>query len=285
MMKEYIRYLYSAVISAIGAVIVFSGGSVPVYAEESNSEMYGEQADSVAKGKIQVTGVVNTDGTSVKAYQVVDGYYDDGCLVKYVLMDPVNGSIKDLEHPTADEILTIAQNIRQGTFTADSNPVSLSYDESSGFYVGEAEPGLYVVMVSGSGFVVYNPGVISVNITNANAPVKSAETDPLDMTSYFSDGSKQVYLKSTSNDSDSSDSTTSSTVSASSTEAETVTDTLPAENPEEDATTVTVADGEKSSGMQTGDFSNTEFYVAIAAAGFLLLALALRKKKSDDSKS
>ena len=46
----------------------------------------GEQTDVAAAQTVTVSGL--RPGSTVKLYQIVDGYYKDGKLVKYVLMDP-----------------------------------------------------------------------------------------------------------------------------------------------------------------------------------------------------
>ena len=88
----------------------------------------GEQTDSGASQTVTVGGLKS--GSIVKLYQIVDGYYKDGKLVRYVLMDPVNANIAaigDDEKGQTDgtndiiteaEITTIANNIQSGAFTA-----------------------------------------------------------------------------------------------------------------------------------------------------------------------
>ncbi len=156
---------------------------------------YGEQADIAGlTGTITAKGITDNNVT-VKAYQIVDGYYRDGKLVKYVLMDRVNGAIAGIEDETkgqiqgtndiitADEITTIANNIGNGLFTAD-NGITMT-KEADGSFRANVEPGMYIILVSGGDGTVYNPAVCSVNLNDANAVSGSIEAGSVDLGDYF----------------------------------------------------------------------------------------------------
>ena len=201
--------------------------TVGVYAKSPAAVkgVQGEQADVGNTQTITVKGI--RAGTQVKVYQIADGYYNtDKKLVRYVMMDPTNAYIHGLdtnsdtntsldEHGQKEgyndiisetEITNIANNIDNGTYTADANPVTMSIstdtykDVASGenYYTATAnvEPGMYIIKATDqNGVVVYNPAVISVNVSDVNAPAYKAGT--VDMTHFFeSYDDKTVYLKS-----------------------------------------------------------------------------------------
>lgn len=186
----------------------------------------GEQTDVAARQTVTVSGL--KAGSTVKLYQIVDGYYKDGKLVKYVLMDPVNGKIaaidtvdKDGNHSgpdstkgqtdgtndiiTEDEITTIANNIQSGAFTADAGvdmTVGTTADTNGNVSAtASVEPGLYLVLATDpKGETVYNPAVVAVNIKDVNK--NTEEAGSVDMTQFFkfkdenANEASNVYLKS-----------------------------------------------------------------------------------------
>lgn len=179
-------------------------------------DISGEQADPVlagadgksspAVGTISVTVPDSSDVKSVRAYQIVDGYYQNNKLVRYVLMDPENGKIAAIGSGTGgqesvndiitpEEAAVIAGNIETGKFTADPG-VSLKKGEK-GTYSADVEPGMYLVLVDGAGACVYAPAVLSVNITDVNSG--ALEGSSVDMSHFFtySDGSTttNAYIK------------------------------------------------------------------------------------------
>ena len=190
--------------SLAGAVSVYGASATPVKGQ------YGEQEDIAGlTGTITAKGITENDVT-VKAYQIVDGYYKDGKLVKYVLMDKVNGAIAGIADKTkgqikgtndiitADEITTIANNIVNGLFTADTGvPMS---KEADGSYKSNVEPGMYIILVSGGDSTVYNPAVCSVNLNEANAVLSNIEAGSTDLGNFFrysnNTNSSIAYVKS-----------------------------------------------------------------------------------------
>lgn len=174
----------------------------------------GEQTDSGAQQTVTVGGLKS--GSSVKLCQIVDGYYKDGKLVRYVLMDPVNANIAAIGNDekgqtdgtndiiTEAEITTIANNIQSGAFTADKG-ADMSVNGTTATL--NVEPGLYIVLATDpSGEMVYNPAVVAVNITNVNSDARTAGN--IDMTKYFKTGAiadgggVNVYLKSSKSEAD-----------------------------------------------------------------------------------
>lgn len=212
-------------LASVCAVAVVPTAGVYAKSPAAVKGVQGEQADVGNTQTITVKGI--HAGTQVKIYQIADGYYNtDKKLVRYVMMDPTNAYIHGLdtnsdtntnldEHGQKEgyndiisetEITNIANNIDNGTYTADANPVTMSVstdtykDAASGenYYTATAnvEPGMYIIKATDqNGVVVYNPAVISVNVTDVNAPAYKAGT--VDMTHFFeSYDDKTVYLKS-----------------------------------------------------------------------------------------
>lgn len=194
-----------------GGILLDDKYEMPVFAESPAAVpgASGEQTDVASVQTVTVEGL--KAGSTAKIYQIVDGYYKDGKLVKYVLMDPTNGKIANIGNDsygqtdnndiiTEDEITTIANNIQNGTFTADSGiQMTLSTDGTTA--TATVEPGLYLVLATDpSGETVYNPAVVAVNITDVNE--NTAEGSSVDMTKFFTfkdgDSPKSVYLKSSS---------------------------------------------------------------------------------------
>lgn len=193
---------------------------MPVFAESAAAVtgVSGEQEDAASAQTVTVEGL--KAGSTAKIYQIVDGYYKDGKLVKYVLMDPANAPIAGIGNDsrgqtensndiiTEDEITKIANNInniQNNSFTADKGvdmTVGTTTD-ADGLVSATAsvEPGLYLVLATDpSGETVYNPAVVAVNITDVNN--NTAVGSSVDMTQFFTfkDGvsTKSVYLKSSS---------------------------------------------------------------------------------------
>lgn len=207
------KEMKKASVIALSAALL-SGGVLPVYAASADpvAGVSGEQADiSGLTGTITVQGVTST-GVTVKAYQVVDGVYQDNKLVKYVLMDPTNANIAaigdDTKGQTAgqndiitnQELSTIAQKIHSGDFTADAG-TELTKADGSSDYTASVEPGMYVVLVSGAADKTYNPAVVAVNLSDADTTQSNVVSGgTVDLTQYFQtyDGTNttNVYLKS-----------------------------------------------------------------------------------------
>lgn len=203
--------------AVIAAAAVFSGalGATPVFAELAApvAGVSGEQGDVADPQTVTVSGL--KAGSTVKLYQIVDGYYKDGKLVKYVLMDTTNGKIAAIGDSskgqkagtndiiTEEEITTIANNIQSGAFTADAGvdmTVGTTADGTGHVSAtADVEPGLYLVLASDKdGETIYNPAVVAVNITDVNN--NTAAGGSVDMTKFFQVGGtaadNNVYLKS-----------------------------------------------------------------------------------------
>lgn len=211
--KAVTKFLANA--GAIGMALSMMVTPVTAASAAPVAGVSGEQTDVAAAQVVTVSGLKK--GSTVKLYQIVDGYYKDGKLVKYVLMDPKNGAVAAIGNDakgqtngtndviTENEITTIADNIQSGAFTADAGTdMTVGTDADTNGNVSataSVEPGMYIVLASDpSGEVVYNPAVVAVNITDVNA--NTASGGSVDMTQFFTSkegdaaAAGNVYLKS-----------------------------------------------------------------------------------------
>ncbi len=149
---------------------------------------------------ITVTNVDDkSESLQVMAYQLVKGTYKDGKLTGYVLCDPAKASIADLAHPTATEITAIASAIN----ATENDQTTLqgirmtrgTTDDTKSQFTADVEAGLYIVLVSGSDTVVYNPAVVAVNVTDANQIAQTALGGTVNMKTYFNYPTN-AYMKS-----------------------------------------------------------------------------------------
>ena len=149
-------------------------------------------AQTVPEGTITASNVKEKNAT-VTAYQLVDGTYsEEGKLTGYVLTDAANMKIADMQNPTAAEVAAIADYIEANPGKVQGKKMILQ-DAGTGTYRLQTEPGEYLILVTGSGEVVYNPAVVSVNVTNADQML--LENGTVDYSEWFRSGDT-AYLKS-----------------------------------------------------------------------------------------
>ena len=122
-------------------------------------------------GKISATNI-KEDGVTVNAYQIVKGVYKDGKLTGYELVDGVTIADTDDFIPTAAEITAIANAIEEGTLVLTPVPMTDAGNGTDGDFIyspaAAVSAGEYIVLVTGSDATVYNPGVVSVKVTDAD---------------------------------------------------------------------------------------------------------------------
>ena len=130
----------------------------------------------VPTGKVEVYNV--NAGSEVIAYQIVK-YDTAGSYVKADGTKPA-----DLEAPTAEEIKAIAKAIAA---TANSNGVTPETFDNLYFqkkaltangtsYTGDVDAGMWVVLVKSGGSKIYNPMIVSANVT-ADGTVQGGAVD------------------------------------------------------------------------------------------------------------
>ena len=181
----------AAIAMAAATVTAFAGVSVSAHTVTDTWTGTSETAATTLK-KITVKEVKDTSTElSVVAYQLVKGDYSDGKLVKYVVCDS-NIQIADMASPEASEVITIAQQIRNNNVNLKGITMARNASTATTFEA-EVEAGLYLVLVTGSDEVVYNPAIVAVNINDSNNP-SDAVGGEVDMTKYFNDDDT-AYLK------------------------------------------------------------------------------------------
>lgn len=172
--------------------VSFSAGTaLPVLADERNG---------VTQGTITALHI-EEKGVSVKAYPIVQGNYIDQqnqnrkIFSGYVQTKIGGCQLKDIRKPAADEITAIARAIRSGKGSIPP-AVEMKDEDGDGAYTAKVDPGEYIILVSDSGAVIYNPAVVSVNLTNVNRVTSSdPENGTVDFQGYF-DIPDRVYMKS-----------------------------------------------------------------------------------------
>ena len=193
--------LTASLLSSMMATTVFASNTI---VETWNGSDYtnAENPGTAQKTKKLITAKnINdtTAGLKVTAYQIVKGVYKGGKLTGYTLCDETKAPIANMEAPTESEILTIAGNIKAGETTLTGIEMTRVAGDAAGKYDYQAsvEAGLYIVIVTGAGTTVYNPGIVAVNVTDANLidGENFATGGTVDMTQYFNN-STASYVKS-----------------------------------------------------------------------------------------
>lgn len=152
------KRLYKLV--ALGLCVATVGGpmAMPVFAAPGDRPAEGDTANVIIRNV--------EDGATVTAYQIVDATYDTQGLTGY---ETVNGvTIKDIEHPTAKEITTIAKTVNN-TGKPLGEGTTLTGNKTNG-YKADLGAGTWLVIAKGAdgSDIVYNPMIVSVDYTNAN---------------------------------------------------------------------------------------------------------------------
>lgn len=149
--------------SSMFGAFALEPSSLPVLAPEVTE---GQTAYQTIR-TITVKNVEAKDGLKVTAYQLAKGQYNEsrGIITGYQYCEGLStGDISDLENPTSDEITAIANRINDGTLSLNSQ--ELIQDGKD--YKLNAEAGEYLILVTGSNDVIYNPAVVSVNVSKPN---------------------------------------------------------------------------------------------------------------------
>lgn len=177
-------------------------------------------ADTTAKNDTSVTKEISVSGgesgATVKAYQLVDGYYrsSDKKLVEYQMSDigKLNTSVtlNDLIDYSSTDSTTPSNTAKLETWITDvANKVQTDADKTykpaytltedtatKGTYKVNAKPGLYLVLITKAGSAnVYNPVLLAVSMTNVNNNTASGSTVALN--TQFENGTTKAYFKST----------------------------------------------------------------------------------------
>lgn len=198
----------------MASTTVVSTASVPMMV----APIVAMAADTSVTKEISVSKV--EEGATVKAYQLVDGTYDEsGNLTEYTLTAL---ALSEKYDGTADVTLNDLRVYNSSDATTDNTDKLAAWttaiaphaasssvktydltttgtgDECT--YKVDAEPGLYLVLISKAASKnVYNPILLAVNIGNANQVSTSATGSTVDVTTFFSNGTGHAYAKKTTN--------------------------------------------------------------------------------------
>lgn len=147
-------------LAALGLCVATVGGpmAMPVFAAPYDRPAEGDTAN------VTIRNV--EDGATVTAYQIVDATYDAQGLTGY---ETVNGvTINDIEHPTAEEITTIAKTVNN-TNKPLGEGTTLTGNKTDG-YKADLGAGTWLVIAKGAdgSDIVYNPMIVSVDYINAS---------------------------------------------------------------------------------------------------------------------
>jgi LPXTG-motif cell wall-anchored protein len=110
-------------------------------------------------GEVTIKGVVA--GATLNAYQVVSYDEKGEYVVKQIRKENVATDVfADIEHPATIEIQELPAYVNQL-----GNPVTnFTYDENSKSYKKGLAAGMWLILVSGSNEVIYEPMIVSVNV-------------------------------------------------------------------------------------------------------------------------
>ena len=161
----------AAALATLPGTSVFAANTVITNGTWIGSDAAGEDAGTAVRTNhlITVTNVQDTaTNLDVTAYQIVKGTYKDGKLTGYVVCNPAEVSIEDIEAPKAAEITAIADKIRANTTTLRGIKMTKGTGNNSNKYTATVEAGLYIVLATGADAYVYNPAIVAVNIDDAN---------------------------------------------------------------------------------------------------------------------
>lgn len=168
------------------AATMIMGSTITTFAEQ------GETPKDTDKAKVEVSNV--DKGAIVKAYQIVDGVYNESGFVKYVAVYGVD--IEDPLKPTSDEVAEIAKKINNGNLSS-LGPVDMKDLDENGTYDAELHPGYWVVLVRGTNgsAKIYNPMLVSVAYTVSGSD-NIMEPGNVDANSNWSLSTKDAWAKS-----------------------------------------------------------------------------------------
>lgn len=196
--------MFAAAMAMNGLVVPVAIPAATVFADTTKAN------DTTVTKEIAVTG--GEEGATVKAYQLVDGYYrsSDKKLVRYelstigkldnsvTLNDLIDYDSKDNTTPdnTAklESWVTNIANKIQATPASYAAAYTLAADSTKTTYKVNAKPGLYLVLISKSGSAnVYNPVLLSVSMNNVNT--NAADGSTVALNTQFENGTAKAYFK------------------------------------------------------------------------------------------
>lgn len=160
----------SKILTTASVVVMPLASAVPVFAQTGKEE--NTTVENTASVEIKGFDTEAADGMTVKAYRVVKPTYNGKNVIGFkpvgdLAFKNLKGDKEGKVTVSNDEIQAAAKAI-----VADASkfekPTELSFDKTTGVVTGKLAPGMYIVLVTGSGATVYNPVLLSVNIKDAN---------------------------------------------------------------------------------------------------------------------
>lgn len=136
-------------------------GALPVYAADD--------ANNAATATIKATNIED-EQVGVTAYRVIEPTYGANGLTGFKSVEGVN--FADINNPTPAEVQKAAMAIINAKGEGFEK---VKLNKEGNEYTGQAKPGMYIIIVSGSGKTVYNPGVVSVNYADAHGKILEEE--------------------------------------------------------------------------------------------------------------
>lgn len=159
----------------------------------SASTVFAQTTEGKTTGPVEITGFATDDKVTPKvtAYRVVEPTYDGENITGFQAVGGL--TFKNLNNGSADmtvgndEIEAAAQAIiRDKAAFKTAKELQLT----GGTATGELEPGMYIVLIEGSGATVYNPVLVSVNVADANGGIAATEAAKVDL-----DGKGNAFVK------------------------------------------------------------------------------------------
>lgn len=173
-MKKIMASLLAFVIVLIGGVEAFAAPVNP--------------GGKPVEGDTETVTISNVEESAkVTAYQIVKANYSDIGFTGYSAVDSV--TLVDPLKPTNAEVIRIANGDKKGLISK-----SLTYDGTN--FTADLSPGYWVVIVEGTGIIMYNPMLAGVYYEGADSTMKM-DPSPLDAKSQWDLNGEKLYAKST----------------------------------------------------------------------------------------
>ena len=200
------------ILAMLLAVVMVMGMSLTVFAEESGTTTGTKPTDG-DKLSASVTNI-KQEGVTVKAYQVVKANYNDNGFTGYSWVDATGYNAEGDGHRDlftnvtgADNKSVKTLNIDQDTIVALANMAKnsalgegipmIATSTGGTTYTAELPAGSYVVLVTGSNDIIYNPMLVGVYYTTTGAGNDNAlVTEELDATSNWTLLAQNGFVKS-----------------------------------------------------------------------------------------
>lgn len=169
----------SKILTTASVVVMPLASAVPAFAQTEKEE----NATNEKTAEVVINGFDKEKEDSkiaVTAYRVVKPTYKGNNVIGFeavggLTFKNLNGDEKGDVQVSNDEIQAAAKAILADASKFEK-PTDLHFDKATGVATGNLAPGMYIVLVTGSGATVYNPVLLSVNIKDANGGIPDVST-------------------------------------------------------------------------------------------------------------